>query len=204
MKKIYLLRHGQTLFNLTKKRQGWCDSPLTELGIEQARKAKHYFEAHNIVFDKAYCSTSERAEDTLNLITDIDYKRIKGLKEWNFGKYEGEPESLGEPDRDFFANNLTFGDWWVKYGGEDVLELRSRMMDSLHQIAKEEGNNALVVSHGGSMWSVLTGFYPTIQSLEENNIKRGVSNLETLEFDVLEDGSLKFIKKYSPLLEEAN
>lgn len=54
------------------------------------------------------------------------------------------------------------------------------------------------------MWSVLTGIFPTFESLEENNINRGVGNLETLEFDVLEDGSLKFIKKYIPLLEEDN
>lgn len=34
--KIYLVRHGQTLFNQQKKVQGWCDSPLTQEGIKQA------------------------------------------------------------------------------------------------------------------------------------------------------------------------
>lgn len=34
--KIYLVRHGQTLFNQQKKVQGWCDSPLTQEGIQQA------------------------------------------------------------------------------------------------------------------------------------------------------------------------
>ena len=35
MKKIiYMMRHGQTLFNQLGKIQGWCDSPLTELGIK--------------------------------------------------------------------------------------------------------------------------------------------------------------------------
>ncbi len=33
---IYLVRHGQTLFNQQKKVQGWCDSPLTQEGIQQA------------------------------------------------------------------------------------------------------------------------------------------------------------------------
>ena len=32
MKTLYLMRHGQTLFNLQHKIQGWCDSPLTENG----------------------------------------------------------------------------------------------------------------------------------------------------------------------------
>lgn len=41
MKKIlYLMRHGQTLFNLQHKIQGWCDAPLTPLGIKQAQMAK--------------------------------------------------------------------------------------------------------------------------------------------------------------------
>ena len=40
MKKIfYIMRHGQTLFNVRKKIQGFCDSPLTDLDIEQAKKA---------------------------------------------------------------------------------------------------------------------------------------------------------------------
>ena len=42
MKKIlYLMRHGQTLFNLQHKIQGWCDAPLTPLGIKQAQMAKN-------------------------------------------------------------------------------------------------------------------------------------------------------------------
>jgi probable phosphoglycerate mutase len=33
MKDLYLMRHGETLFNIRRKIQGWCDSPLTENGI---------------------------------------------------------------------------------------------------------------------------------------------------------------------------
>ena len=39
MKKLYLVRHGQTLFNELHMTQGWCDSPLTELGRKQAKEA---------------------------------------------------------------------------------------------------------------------------------------------------------------------
>lgn len=38
-KTLYLMRHGQTLFNLQHKIQGWCDAPLTPLGIKQAEVA---------------------------------------------------------------------------------------------------------------------------------------------------------------------
>lgn len=91
MKKIlYLMRHGQTLFNLQHKIQGWCDAPLTELGIRQAKVAKQYYIDHKITFDRAYSSTSEKACDTLELITEMPYTRVKGLKEWNFGAFEGK------------------------------------------------------------------------------------------------------------------
>lgn len=36
-KTLYLMRHGQTLFNERKKIQGWSDAPLTALGIKQAQ-----------------------------------------------------------------------------------------------------------------------------------------------------------------------
>lgn len=39
MTKLYLMRHGQTYFNIWHKIQGWCDSPLTPEGIKQAQNA---------------------------------------------------------------------------------------------------------------------------------------------------------------------
>ena len=62
------MRHGQTLFNEKKKIQGASDSPLTQLGIEQARMAKNYFDESNITFESLYASTQERASDTLEII----------------------------------------------------------------------------------------------------------------------------------------
>ncbi|EAE2865827.1 histidine phosphatase family protein, partial [Listeria monocytogenes] len=51
-KTLYLIRHGQTLFNQRKKIQGFCDAPLTELGIKQAKIAGSYFKENNITFDQ--------------------------------------------------------------------------------------------------------------------------------------------------------
>ena len=94
MKTLYMMRHGQTLFNQKRLMQGWCDSPLTELGKRQARCVKEYLENNEIVFDGAYASSSERACDTLEIVTSLPYQRLKGLKEWNFGIYEGESERV--------------------------------------------------------------------------------------------------------------
>ena len=85
MSKLYLMRHGQTLFNVLKRKQGWCDSPLTDLGIEQARGAGRWFAEHGVAFDHAYSSTSERAVDTLELVLaesgqdELAYERVKDL-----------------------------------------------------------------------------------------------------------------------------
>lgn len=144
MKKIlYLMRHGQTLFNVRRKVQGSCDSPLTELGIKQAKIAGQYFKNNNISFDHAYCSTSECASDTLELVTNMEYKRLKGLKEWNFGVFEGESEDLNP--------KLPYKDFFVQYGGEDEMEIRQRVADTLLELMKKEENNIiLAVSHGAA------------------------------------------------------
>jgi broad specificity phosphatase PhoE len=141
-KTLYLMRHGQTVFNVRRKIQGWCDSPLTEIGTKQAEAAAKYFKEHNIVFDHAYSSTSERACDTLEIVTDIPYTRVKGIKEWNFGTFEGESEDLNPP--------LPYGDFFVKFGGEDQEELQQRMATTLQKIMEEDNEVVLAVSHGAA------------------------------------------------------
>lgn len=140
---LYLMRHGQTLFNVNKKIQGWCDSPLTTLGIYQAQVASEYFKENNISFDFAYSSTSERASDTLEIVTDIPYVREKGLKEWNFGTMEGESENLNPP--------LPYGDYFKQYDGESEIEIRERVSNTLQEIMERKNHNVvLAVSHGAA------------------------------------------------------
>lgn len=61
MKRLYLLRHGQTEFNVKKLVQGRCDSPLTDLGRQQARAAAAWLKAHSVVPDKVVSSPLGRA-----------------------------------------------------------------------------------------------------------------------------------------------
>ncbi|MGQ4824478.1 histidine phosphatase family protein, partial [Enterococcus faecalis] len=83
----------------------------------------------------------ERASDTLELITEINYERHKGLKEWNFGRLEAEHEYLNPP--------LPYRDFFVQYGGEEEIEFRKRVTKCLVNIMqKEQGKTILVVSHG--------------------------------------------------------
>lgn len=142
-KTLYLMRHGQTLFNVRRKIQGWCDAPLTQLGVEQAKIAGEYFKNNNIIFDNVFCSTSERASDTLEQVVAMPYTRLKGLKEWNFGIFEGESEDLNPP--------LPYGDFFKAYGGEGELEMRQRLTATLSKIMQDSQNNTiLAVSHGAA------------------------------------------------------
>ena len=144
-KTLYLMRHGQTLFNVQHKIQGWCDAPLTELGIKQAKMAGAYFSDNHITIDHAYSSTSERACDTLAYATgfSVPYVRLKGLKEWNFGVFEGKDECLNP--------KLPYGDFFKQFGGEGEMELRKRVSRTLKEIMdKEDHHVVLAVSHGGA------------------------------------------------------
>ncbi|WP_276804124.1 histidine phosphatase family protein [Lactobacillus hominis] len=144
MKTIYLVRHGQTFFNLHHKVQGRVDSPLTELGMRQAQKAAAWFKENKIEFDMAFCSTQERASDTLEIVTDnkMDYSRMKDLREKNYGMYEGQdqytlPWHYGE-SRNFVASMEP---------DSDVVKRMERAMSTILKKAIH-AKTILIVGHG--------------------------------------------------------
>lgn len=149
---LYLMRHGETLFNQLKLVQGACDSPLTEKGIKQAQAAKKYFDNQHIAFDQAYASTQERACDTLEIVTSLPYTRLKGLKEMNFGKYEAQATYL-QPQ-----GPLAFETFYVDFGGECADIVRQRMFDTLVDIMNENKSvqHILAVSHNGAYFYFLS------------------------------------------------
>lgn len=183
MKKIfYMMRHGQTLFNLRRKIQGWCDSPLTDFGIEQAKAAGEYFK--DIELDHLYCSTAERCSDTLEIVTEnrMPYTRLKGLKEMNFGTFEGESEDLN-PDRE------TFETFFTKYGGESRDMCRERVVKTCHEIMEQEDHRCvLAVSHAGACLRFLEHCYDA-SKLPRN----AFSNCAIFKYEY-EDGKFTFVE----------
>lgn len=63
---LYVVRHGQTYFNIYNKLQGWSNSPLTEAGIADAQQAGDRLKT--VPFAAAYCSDTTRAEQTARTI----------------------------------------------------------------------------------------------------------------------------------------
>lgn len=152
-KMLYYVRHGQTVFNLRRKMQGWSDSPLTELGERQAAWVRDYFIEKGIDFDHAYCSTSERCCDTLEIITKMPYARTKKLKEMCYGLLEGESldlSALGDRKREEV--------YYLQFGGSSSLDVRDRMVNFITEILEiEDHKNVLVVSHGACGYYFLSG-----------------------------------------------
>ncbi|MFU2181097.1 histidine phosphatase family protein [Streptococcus pluranimalium] len=191
MTKLYLMRHGETLFNTQKRVQGACDSPLTELGIEQARLAKRYFEENEIHFDKVYASTQERATDTAKLVGDRNQiDQLKGLKEMSFGQFEAQPEMLLPKVRE---GAISFEDLLVPFGGEDIRQVGKRVHSAIQDVLSQStAQNILMVSHGAAMWGLMLelaiSFPPGVY----------FSNCAICQFDVAEGSSLKLEKLILP------
>lgn len=158
---LYLVRHGQTLFNERGLVQGWVDSPLTALGLAQARGAAEALRGRPL--RAVYSSTSERAGDTAELIAEfhpaLSVHRTKALKELHFGELEATPNRGFEERVDvprFFAD--VFAGAEVGFpGGESGREYHARVTSAVEAIvaAHPEGGEVAVVSHGVTIAAIL-------------------------------------------------
>lgn len=176
VKTLYLMRHGQTLFNKLQKIQGICDSPLTAKGIADTKKVGKYFQREHIKFDHAYSSTQERACDTLELVTKQPYQRLKGLKEWNFGLFEGEDQFIN-PKYDVKIGSV--GDAFVPYGGDSADAVQKRMVEVLTDLMNRKDNQQiLAVGHGGSIYLFLKNWIPLDEIVKHVEMK----NCSVLKF----------------------
>lgn len=111
----------------------------------------------DIPFNRAYCSSAERCVDTANIVLEgRDVKMIytKGLKEMNFGTYEGTKieNHLEEIDARRFG---TYD--WSDVGGEDKSALRKRVLEVYQKIYDEadDGDKILIVSHGAIFYHMI-------------------------------------------------
>lgn len=158
---LYLVRHGQTLFNVRHLVQGWVDSPLTDLGRLEAQRAADALRDRPLV--GIWSSTSERAEDTAEVIAThhpgLAVHRLKGLKEMHFGELEATPNADFERAVDVgpvFAA-MYAGTHPGFPGGETGAQYRARVAGALELITAShpDGGEVAVVSHGVTINAVL-------------------------------------------------
>ena len=158
---IYFVRHGQTIWNVEKRFQGLSDSPLTELGITQAKLLGEKLK--NIKFDKFYSTSLKRAYDTANYIKGNRKQKVEifdDFVEISMGDMEGmgheEFKKLyPEQVKNFFFNQLEYDP--SSFGGESFLEVRERVIRGLNKFIELNKNyeRVLVVSHGATLKTLL-------------------------------------------------
>lgn len=151
MKRLYLLRHGQTEFNVKKLVQGRCDSPLTDLGRQQARAAAAWLKAHGVVPDKVVSSPLGRAVDTARLVAcellgpDAAVEPCEGIIERCYGTFEEGPHDALPTDVWDPGEDL------VPFGGEGSHALQERMVATLTNLmSAKDTETLLAVSHGSA------------------------------------------------------
>ena len=111
MKKIVLLRHGESAWNKENRFTGWTDVDLTEKGVAEAEKAGVTLREYGFNFDKAYTSYLKRAVKTLNCVLDkMNLDWIPVEKSWRLNeKHYGDLQGLNKAETA------------EKYGEEQVL-----------------------------------------------------------------------------------
>lgn len=157
--KIFLIRHGQTLWNEEGRYQGDQDTSLTEKGVKQAKLAAKYLRKVN--FLNIYSSSLKRALDTAEFIVkgrNLDISVRENLKEVNFGKWEGMKfEQINKVFHDDYQKWL--GDPYnnAPTEGESFRHAKERAVAEIENIIGENKNsgNIAVVTHGGIILSIL-------------------------------------------------
>ncbi|TFG15948.1 MAG: 2,3-diphosphoglycerate-dependent phosphoglycerate mutase [Promethearchaeota archaeon] len=87
MKKLVLLRHGESIWNKENKFTGWTDVDLSEKGIEEAKKAGEILKKEGYTFDVAYTSVLKRGIRTLWIVLDeMDLMWIPVYRSWRLNE----------------------------------------------------------------------------------------------------------------------
>ncbi len=120
MRRLALVRHGETQWALQGKHTGRTDIPLTEKGIDQAQQLKGFLE--NFSFEKAFVSPLQRAKQTFLLSgLSIPHEWDEDLYEWDYGAYEGLTTAeirLQNPSWSLFDEGVP--------NGESIREIQAR------------------------------------------------------------------------------
>lgn len=207
---LYVVRHGQTYFNIYNKLQGWSNSPLTQKGIDGAVATGKRLA--NVHFEAAYCSDTTRAMDTAKLI--LKENRASEVKkpqtamffrEEFYGYYEGNDMAqawylAGAPH-----GLPTFKDIVTKYSigkAKDYL----KEADPFHQAENNEeywarvdqgfdlirrnpdlkdGDNVLLISHGNTLLSLMERYGGGKYDLTVRPANGSLTNLTLTDDDVL-------------------
>lgn len=159
MKTVYILRHGQTDFNLQGIVQGsGVDSSLNETGRTQAH---HFYERHATVpFQVVLTSALKRTWETVAgfIQAGIPWEKHPEINEMSWGSHEGKkgtPESIEEYRAIKDGWGLGEIDGRIG-GGESAREMGVRLQKFIDHLPEREEDVILICSHGRAMCGLVT------------------------------------------------
>ena len=144
---LFLVRHAETVHNVSGITQGWSDSALSERGLEQVRALAA--RVARLKPDALYCSPLERAMATARPIaaaTGLEIVALEDLREMNYGRWEGQSF------RDIRVNDAENARRWMEDadapcpGGESHNDVRARIARAF--AAACASARPLIVTHG--------------------------------------------------------
>ena len=149
--KVYLVRHGATEWNQTKRAQGHADIPLSQAGRRQASAIAS--ELAHFELDAVYSSDLERALDTAAPIAaahGLEVHVDPGFREIDQGEWEGlTTDEIKERWPDLWVPKRHY---CPRPGGESPQQVRERALAALTRAVKANPDGAIaVVSHGGTI-----------------------------------------------------
>jgi broad specificity phosphatase PhoE len=160
---LYIVRHGETEWNVKDILQGQLDSPLTERGIEQAHKLGERL--GDVNFDRVFSSDLERAERTAEIAfveRQLALATSELLRERNWGIYDGKQADFFRREArdliDKFQQLTEEEKWSFKFHEsiESNEEIFGRFMNFLREVALAyPGETIAVVSHLNMMEALL-------------------------------------------------
>ncbi|HQQ13501.1 MAG TPA: 2,3-diphosphoglycerate-dependent phosphoglycerate mutase [Bacteroidales bacterium] len=131
MKRLVLIRHGESTWNKLNVFTGWTDVQLSETGVEEAKKGGRLLKEQGFDFKMAYTSYLTRAIKTLWLVLEeMDLMYIPEVKSWRLNeKHYGELQGLNKTETA------------TKYGDEQVLLWRRSFDVPPQPLTEEDSRN---------------------------------------------------------------
>ena len=147
---IYIVRHGQTEWNLLGKTQGHGNSDLTPKGIEQAELLADSMTKYPI--DYIYSSDLGRAYQTAEIIgnkLNIEVEKTEALREMNFGTWEGRIiKDIIEEDPELYKMWRNEPHLAKIPQGETLSQIKERTDAFIKEInEKYDGKHIVLVTH---------------------------------------------------------
>lgn len=172
MTKIFLTRHGETEWNKLRRMQGQLDSPLTELGKQQAQWLGERLKT--VTIDHIYSSPSGRALQTAELINvhkGLPIKTSEKLLEIYLGNWEGKNQMEIEAyDVERYQNFWNRPELFEPCDAESFESIIQRTGEQLEHIAEcHEGETVLIVAHA----LVLKGLIAYVEKKEIKDFWEG-------------------------------